>query len=294
MLLLTRPTVVLAPLPTGYEANLIAGTPISDANWQTVGTVNLTDIRAGFPQIAAFALPSTLLPPPASLPAQQHHCLVALTHSTQDAFSSTDTSVDNLTIADRKVAQRNLQVVAFVGTPPPPGASDFWVSVDLYGADPEARLKDLVFESSGYKGALGLLMPPDLEFAEASGFKPSDPEVARTWAKTHLELVRGFLAEGRFSASGSKRMMTDLRGSLDEPRFLSAGLSGKDRRPSLRGLRLDPNRRYSLFVRLDRKALEASDGADISVVQVDSESGRVEGGNTWRVSSPSGRKAGRS
>jgi len=295
MLLLTRPTVALAPLPAGYEANVIAGTAISDANWQTVGTVNLTDVRAGFPQVAAFSLPSTLLPPPASLPAQQHHCLVALAHSIQDAYSSTDTSVDSLTIGDRKVAQRNLQVVAFVGTPPPPGASDFWVSVDLYGADPEARLKHLIFGAVGYKGALGLLLPPDLEFDKAAGFKRADADVARNWAKGHLESLRGFLAEGRFSALGCKRMMADIRlALLDEPRFLAAGSFGNDRRPSLRGLRLDPGRRYSIFVRLDRKALESSPGAEISVVQVDAEEGRVEGGNAWRVSRTAiSRKAGR-
>src|SRR5262249_9414187 len=120
MLLVTKPGVALALLPAGYEANVVAGTDITDANWQTVGIRTLQNLRAHFPQVAEFNLPSTMLPPPADLPADQHHCTVALLHSPQDVYTNTETSVDALTVADRKVGQRNLQVVTFVGTPPPP------------------------------------------------------------------------------------------------------------------------------------------------------------------------------
>ena len=46
---------------------MIAGTPIRDTSWHTVGTTTLRDLDAGASQVASFTLPSRLLAPPASL-----------------------------------------------------------------------------------------------------------------------------------------------------------------------------------------------------------------------------------
>lgn len=87
--------------------------------WQTVGIKTVTNLRVGAPQVVELNLPSTMLPPPSSLPGDSHYCLVAILHSpSNDVFASTVTSVDALTISDRKVAQKNLHIVQFVGVPP--------------------------------------------------------------------------------------------------------------------------------------------------------------------------------
>ena len=82
---------------------------------------SVTGLRAGAPRIVNFDLPSTSLPLPASLPGNSHFCMVVFLHSTQDPYTSTERNVDLLTLADRKVGQKNLHIVEFIGTPPPPG-----------------------------------------------------------------------------------------------------------------------------------------------------------------------------
>ena len=70
MLLLADASPGLPSLPAGYTANVTAGTPIATSAWQTVGFQTITNLEVGFPQVAEFNLPSTMLPPPASLPGQ--------------------------------------------------------------------------------------------------------------------------------------------------------------------------------------------------------------------------------
>lgn len=125
-------------LPAGYTANVVAGTPLSGTTWINLGVRNVTNLHAGSPQIVAFDLPSNLLPLPVSLPGNSHFCLVAFLHSPQDPFTSTQANVDLLTLADRKVGQKKLHIVEFIGTPPPPATGDWDVGhADGSGYVPE-------------------------------------------------------------------------------------------------------------------------------------------------------------
>jgi hypothetical protein len=67
MLLLANASAGLPALPVGFDVNVRNGLPITTAAWRTVGFATLTDVRVGFPKIAAFDLASNLLPPPANL-----------------------------------------------------------------------------------------------------------------------------------------------------------------------------------------------------------------------------------
>ena len=75
----------------------------------------LNDVRVGFPKIAAFDLTSNLLPPPASLAGNDHHCVLALLHHASDPFTATQTVTDLLSLGERKAAHKNLKVVQFTG-----------------------------------------------------------------------------------------------------------------------------------------------------------------------------------
>src|SRR6266542_1066085 len=155
---------------------------------------------ATFPQVASFNLPSTLLPPPASLPGQSHHCLVALIHSTQDPFTSTQTNVDALAIADRKVAQRNLELVAFVGTPPSPQAEDgAWSRLDLYGSKDREWPVEIVIDARSFRGRLGVLLPPDLQVGDVVGLSRSNESPAERWARKQTEDLRRMMEQGRYN-----------------------------------------------------------------------------------------------
>jgi len=118
MAAVTNASTALNSLPEGYAASIQAGDPLPGSDWTTLGTVELINLRPGFPQVAAFDLPSNVLPLPASLPGQSHFCLVAFVHSDSDPYTSTERQVDPLTIQERKVGQKNLEIVQFIGTPP--------------------------------------------------------------------------------------------------------------------------------------------------------------------------------
>ena len=58
------------------------------------GSRGCDNVRVGFPQIAAFDLPSSLLPPPANLAGNEHHCVLALVHHAFDQFTAAQTVTD--------------------------------------------------------------------------------------------------------------------------------------------------------------------------------------------------------
>ncbi len=118
MLLLANASAGLPPLPAGFDVNVRNGLPITTPDWHTVGFDTLNDVRVGFPKIAAFSLPSSMLPPPANLVGNQHQCVLALVHHADDQFTNTLTNVDILSSGDRKAAHKDLTVVQSAGTLP--------------------------------------------------------------------------------------------------------------------------------------------------------------------------------
>jgi hypothetical protein len=120
VLLLLAPAAGGPPdLPAGYADRVRAGQLIEAPPWRTVGEDRVSDVRVGFPQVAAIDLPSSLLPAPGSLAGNDTFCLLALLHSDEDAFTSTQTAVDPLTRTERKAVQKVIRVVA----PAPAAAS---------------------------------------------------------------------------------------------------------------------------------------------------------------------------
>jgi hypothetical protein len=105
------------------------------------------------PQIAAFDLPSTLLPPPASLPGSARHSLLALVHSPgDDEFTATETAVDPLSVNERKAALKTLTVVRYTGPLPPAGPPEFPTLEDVL--EPAAALaRPVAARQSGAEAA---------------------------------------------------------------------------------------------------------------------------------------------
>ncbi|MEK6225570.1 MAG: hypothetical protein AABM40_04660 [Chloroflexota bacterium] len=277
MLLLANASAGLPLLPAGYTANVLAGTPITSPNWQTVGVKTLTNVRAGFPLVAEFNLPSTMLPPPSSLPGQSHHCLLAIIHSSQDGFTSTAVNADNLTIADRKVAQRNLELIAFVGTPPPP-APWTWSRIDLF-ADGD-NLRELVIDARTFTGVLGILLPPNLKSARIAGLVESREPVVDEWIKRHTAQLQILMKSGRYSYRGCAQMVQDLRAMAG--RTVLIGDGGK-KTYVVSGLSLHPGERYPVFLALQPDPAGGSDLGAVNIVQRDVKSHQVRGGSTYKL-----------
>ena len=133
-----------------------------------MGFKTVNGLHVGIPLVVEFDLPSTILPPPASLPAQSHYCLLAILHHTNDQFNNVELNADALAVSDRKVAQRNLQIVNFTGTLPPPDAPAIPLEpmsalIDLFGG---GRAADLVIDLRKLKGSLMLLLPKSIDLSK--------------------------------------------------------------------------------------------------------------------------------
>jgi hypothetical protein len=259
-----------------------SGTPIASATWNTVATVSLTDVRNSFPRIASFNLPSTLLPPPASLPGQGHWCALAIVHSPDDPFTSTITNADDLTIAERKVAQHNLELVAFVGTPPSAGEG-MWAELDLFGMDRELGDKELVIDGRRFSGRLGVLLPPNLRTGRLTGLHESKEEFVARWAKEHPSVLRTFIENGRYSAKACRQMIADIR-AVSEASTPILLADRRDRKTHLiSGLVPESGRRYPLFLYFEPQGIRVGERQLVHVIKRNAKTHRVEGGCTYQV-----------
>jgi hypothetical protein len=116
MLLLADESVT--KLPDNYWLNVQQGKLITTVNWQTVGIVNLQDIRAGFPKVATFYLSSDMLPKTNGFTGTSHHHLVALVHHELDPYTSTEINLRANTLKERKAAQNTFSTTTYLAGRP--------------------------------------------------------------------------------------------------------------------------------------------------------------------------------
>lgn len=281
MLLLADAAPGLPSLPAGYTAHVTAGTPFTTASWQTVGFQTISNLVTGFPQVAEFDLPSTMLPPPASLPGQSHYCLLALLDSSQDAFTSTQTGTDALTIADRKVGQRNLNIVAFVGTPPPPSSGVGQLAqLFLQGAEADSKIS-LVVDLAGYPGQVGVSLPTELATADVlKGLTLDKASLLKTAAGVSLTKLKAPEVATGFNAASTAALVDRVTALPSQPLILYAG--GKTAAP-LTGLALKANTSYPVFLHIS--APEGAKTGDSYKFQVSAQDdkGNTVGGCSYIV-----------
>lgn len=284
MVLLANASAGLPNLPAGYEANVQAGTAISTPHWQTVGFQTLNDLRVGFPQVAAFDLPSTLLPPPASLAGNAHFCLLALLHSPDDPFGNTQTHVDTLSPNERKAAHKNLHVVQFTGTLPP--AAPEWMALRLHGIPERELLSDLVLDLVGYRGRVRLLIPGDLKLVNGlegslDGFHLEDPIDFGEWSDNKLGQLQHYLDRELFDPLWCKQMIEAIHQVHGQPMLVA----DTNKEPALlRRFVVPPDAFYTVFIAIDRpEDARIGDSFNFNVYQRDVEKETVLGGSTYQV-----------
>ena len=157
-----------------------------------------------------------------------------------------ETNSDALTITDRKVALRNIHVVGFVGTPPPP-QHGVWERLDLWGYWGRGRPKELVIDGRSFRGRLMVLLPRDLHVGRLTGLKDNEdsrPQLER-WAKTHTANLERFIEQGRFNRHACRQMILDIR-QTTQARFL-AGSGERQKSYMLSGLSLGAAETLSPF-----------------------------------------------
>ena len=287
MLLLANASAGLPSLPPGYAANVQSGTPITTPAWRTVGFATLNDVRPGAPKIAAFNLTSNLLPPPANLAGNQHHCVLALVHHPADPFTATQTVTDWLSIGERKSAHKNLTVVQFTGTlpAPPPLVLPLWIN--------NARLEERLLTKlsillRGYPGRVRVYLPRlrtdgDIEQLLEGGRRTEDDGAFANWAQEHIQMIEENLSGDRpFDPEWSKQRIVDIRLAMESGLVIEA----EEREVlTLDRIVMEPDQHHAVFLMFDRP-VDGREGQyfNVEVHQLDSEKdGELIGGITARV-----------
>jgi hypothetical protein len=273
-------------LPAGYTANVVAGSPLTDPKWITLGVTTIPKLRAGFPRIAFFDLPSTVLPMPASLPGDSHYCMVVFVHSMQDAFTSSQRNVDLLTLADRKVGQKNLNIVQFVGTPPPPGTgTGTWAMLLVQGLGlRKTRFVDLVVDASWFPGTLYFVLPPPLfpkdPAKQAEGFSLRKNAIVRRWVDQHLADAERLFFEAKYPEEQYALLVSAMKAvARQSPLAMRGG-----RVAALRNLPLGPRDEHAVFVRVDcPRGTKVGSSFTFDLTEHDSRTHKLIGGSRYQV-----------
>lgn len=273
-------------LPAGYTANVVAGTPLPGTAWTTLGVRNVTNLHAGSPQIVAFDLPSNVLPLPASLPGNSHYCMVVFLHSTQDAFTSTQPNVDLLTVADRKVGQKNLHIVQFIGTPPPPATGPgMWGTLIVRGTFFKKRgLFDLVIDARDFPGTLYFVLPPPIfpkdRAKQARGMKAGSKAVVGRWFEKHKKDAENLYHTAKYSEQQYKMLTGAMeKVKAQSPLVFRGGGAGQ-----ITGLPISPKDEHVIFFRIDPPAnTRVGSVFEFDISQRDSKTGAPQGASHYRV-----------
>ncbi|MEO8135560.1 MAG: hypothetical protein ABI831_16470, partial [Betaproteobacteria bacterium] len=273
-------------LPAGYTANVVAGTALPGPKWITLGVQTLVNLRAGFPQIAAFDIPSTVLPLPASLPGNSHWCTLAFAHSIQDPFTSTVSNADGLTLADRKVGQKNLHIVEFIGVPPPPASgAGMWAMLMVSGAHfKEKGLIDLLIESTRFPGDIYLVLPPPLFpkklETQVKGLKPGSGALIKRWQSAYGPAAKQLFYEAKFSEFQYSVLVKAMAGIGGQaPLVLKGGGNAE-----VRQLPIAPKDEFAIFMRIDPpQGTKVGAVFEFDIVQRDSKSKQRLGGSRYRI-----------
>jgi hypothetical protein len=251
----------------------------------TVGVRTLNNVRVGFPQVAEFALPSTLLPPPASLPGDSHYCLLALLHSTQDQFTATQTNVDQLTVAERKVGQKNLHIVAFVGTPPPP-LPKRWAAFQLNGIGEKGLITDLVLDARGYGGQIALVLPRGLPLRDGlekslTSFRlERNSDEVKVWQERESLDLRKLMANGRYNYAKAKAMLEAVDQTGGQPLLVAE----RGAAAVISGLEMHPGESFTAFMVIEPPAdAQVGDRFQFRLLQRVDGSRVAYGGGTYSV-----------
>jgi hypothetical protein len=286
MLLLANASAGLPPLPPGFEVNVRNGVPINTANWRTIGFDTLNDVRVGFPRIASFSLPSSMLPPPANLAGNQHHCVLALVHHADDQFTNTETRVDTLSNSDRKAAHKNLTVVQFTGTLPP--VRPIVMPVRIHNpSTKEKLLTSLTIYLNGYPGRVRLLIPRietdgNLEKLIDGMFFSKDSKDIILWAKHHImEIERNQKGKHPYDKLWSKQRIEETKRAIETRIILEAE---DKKRIALNRIVMKPDTYHTVFVVFDRpKKGKIGQFYNIQFQQFDLERDSIIGGLDERI-----------
>ena len=282
MLLLANASAGLPALPAGYWIDVQTGMPINNANWRTVGIVHLNDVRVGAPKIAGFDLTSDMLPPPANLAGNNHHCVLALIHHPNDPYTSTITNTDNNSLAVRKAAHKNLTVVQFTGALP--ASPPVFIPFRIHNPELEREiLTGMILDLARYPGRARLYSPPlktDQPLEQAvSGLKiDQEFESFKQWAEEHIRMIRENLeSDTPYDQEWSLQRIQDIERALETGFMFKVEEAAKE--AEIHGIQMEPDSSHTFFLALDRpEDGQTGQHYAIEIIQINDEQIDITGG----------------
>ena len=199
MLLMAEAAAGLPDLPADYQLNLQNAVPIQRDGWTTIGFKTAQGMYAANPKIVTFDLPSSMLPPHASLGAGKDMVLVVLLHHPNDPYNSNNRKIDpaadnNLLLSgETKVAIKRFTAKTLGSAPPalaqrPPlnGFVDVPASATEPGAPYDAFLAAAFRQNDAvlYNVFMGALSAPLASIAESAPLENPDPK--GVWVANHI------------------------------------------------------------------------------------------------------------
>ncbi|MDX6671463.1 MAG: hypothetical protein QOI91_1826 [Solirubrobacteraceae bacterium] len=289
LLLMTDAYAGLPALPTGYAAKLNAG---DTTNWVATSQWRFADpmmpyrwlpgpLEARVPQVVEFPLNVS----PLMLPfGHDHVCVAAFVTTGTDRLTSTEPSLDVLTMHDRHAAHRNLHVVAAGARPIANGGlahEPTTVVLGVANAGRRAKAADLVFDRREFPGHLSILLPRRAgDGVKLDGFTREKPgglgEIQEHVEAWHEELRERL--ERRVELLGADSQVKQLS-ALDLRRPLVAEPKGK---AALRGLTIPPGEAIWTAITLQAPE-DARPGDSFSFNVIQRAGRRIVGGSTYMV-----------
>jgi hypothetical protein len=280
--LLANASLGLPNLPVGYDVNVRNGTPVAGPNWVTLGSVLLDDVTMGEPKIAAFDLPSSMLPPPASLAGNNHHCVLALVHHPTDPYTSTETVTDVNSLQERKAAHKNLHVVEFTGTVP---AAPTVIPFRVHCVD--GKPVTMRLHLNGYPAKVRVYFPP---ITSASALKKTargfgigqDFDEYRLWADWQVrEIGRNQRSRQPWNREFAKQRLANIERTVAAELMLTVEDTDV---AELRNIACQQDGYVEFHLLVDRPArAKVGQQFPIEVVQLDAERKQIMGGLSARV-----------
>jgi hypothetical protein len=287
MFLLANASMGLPNLPFGFATNVQNGTPITTPNWRTVGFATLNDVRVGFPKIASFDLTSDMLPPPASLAGNNHHCVLALVHhAASDPFTATQTVTDLTSVGERKAAHKNLTVVQFTGTLPAP--PPVVIAVRLHNPSVRKRLlTTLLVRLNGYPGRVRMYLPSlrllgDLDKLAEGCKRGEDFDDFRKWSEEHIRFIEeNQKSDTPYDKEWSQQRIKDVHATLESGIMLTLGQEDPIK---LRNIVMSRASHHTIFLLFDRPPrVKVGTYFPIEIRQLEARKQRIIGGLNARI-----------
>jgi hypothetical protein len=184
------------------------------------------------------------------------------------------------------VGQKNLHIIEFIGTPPPPGTGiGMWAMLFISGAHfREKDLIDLVIDSRRFSGDIHFVLPPSLFpknlDKQVTGLRKGATATVKRWQDSYTETARKLFFEAKYS----ERQFTLLSDSMkavtgQTPLVLKGGGQAE-----LRELPIAPKDEFPIFLRIDPpQGTRAGSTFEFDIIQRNSKTKKLLGGSRYKV-----------